>query len=87
MAEQLNEEQKRAQAQEKLQKAASDAQANANKSVSPDTPKSAYQKVNKVKNITKRDVPLASGIVGPGETGNATAAECSTLSKYIEMVD
>lgn len=39
-----------------------------------------------VKNITDRNVCLASGVVAPGETGKATLAEASMLFDYLTLV-
>ena len=43
-------------------------------------------KENKVENISKFSVHLASGIIDPGKTGKATAAECSSLYKLLKVV-
>lgn len=39
-----------------------------------------------VKNITDRNVCLASGVVAPGETGKATLAEAAMLFEYLTPV-
>lgn len=44
--------------------------------------KAIYQ----VKNIAKKDLNLARGIIKIGETGEATLAEVQTLHLYIEVI-